>query len=112
MKPGEYMSLDDDVVRWLVELLDELATDYRRLGAPQGAVTVERLEQLRRQLDETIRSHWGGQMLYVPRAAWNNLAQRDEAIRQERANGASQRDTALKYNVSRAQVRRICGELE
>lgn len=103
---------EDDIVQWLVELFDELAMDYRRLGAPQGAVTAEKLEQLRRQLDEEIRTRWGGQRVYVHRARWNNIGERDDAIRQDRAAGASQRDTALKYNVSRAHVRRICGELE
>ncbi len=103
---------EDDFVQWLVELFDELAMDYRRLGAPQGAVTCEQLARLRRQLDEEIRSRWGGQTVYVHRARWTNIAERDDAIRRERAAGESQRDTALKFNVSRAQVRRICGELE
>lgn len=103
---------DDDLVTWLVELFDELAMDYRRLGAPAGAVTAERLAQLRLQLDERIRETWGGQRVWVHRAAWRDRGERDAAIQAERAAKVSLREIAMKYNVSRTQVRRICGEME
>jgi len=102
----------DDMVGWLVELFDELALQYRRSGAPAGAVNTEQLGRLRAELDDRIRSNWGGQLVYIHRAAWNDREQRDTLIRSDRANGISLRDTALKYGVSRTQVRRICGELE
>lgn len=102
----------DDMVAWLVELFDELALQYRRSGAPSGAVDAEQLARLRAQLDEQIRSQWGGQDVYIHRAAWNDRIERDNAIRADRANKVSLRDIALKYGVSRTQVWRICGEAE
>jgi len=102
----------DDVVMWLVELFDELAIQYRRCGAPVGAVDAEQLVRLRAQLDERIRDHLGGQDVYFHRAAWKDRTQRDAAICQERSNKVSLREIALKYGVSRTQARRICGELE
>lgn len=102
----------DDMVGWLVELFDELAMQYRRSGAPAGAVSAEQLGRLRAELDDRIRSNWGGQLVYIHRVAWNDREQRDALIRADRVNGFSQREISLKYNVSRVQVRRICGELD
>lgn len=102
----------DDMVAWLIDLFDELAMQYSRSGAPEGAVSSERLAQLRAQLDESIRAMWGGQQVYIQRARWTDRGERDAAIKADRAAGVSLRDAALKYNVSRTQVRRICGETE
>lgn len=100
----------NDMVAWLIDLFDELAVQYRRCGAPDGAVTAGRLAQLRAELDERIRDMWGGQRVYIQRARWNDRAERDAAIKADRASGVSQRVVALRYGVSRIQVRRICGE--
>lgn len=100
----------EDMVAWLIELFDELTVQYRRYGVPAGAVDAEQLVRLRAQLDEEIRTHWGGQLVYIQRVAWNDRAQRDTSIRADRANRSSLRELALKYGISRTQVRRICDE--
>jgi Mor family transcriptional regulator len=69
-------------------------------------------EQLASQIEEQIRDAYGGERVYIHRAGWFNKAQRDQAIREERARGRSLGWLAARFSLPRSTVRRICGELD
>lgn len=78
-----------------------------RLYVPKTIATGHDLvELIGRQAAETLADHFGGEMLEIPKALLANVALRNVEIKQE-YKYLSQRQLALKYNLTERQVRNI-----
>lgn len=65
-------------------------------------------DQIALQIEEQIRCDFAGERVYIHRAGWFNRDERDQAIRHERAAGASVRQLARRYTLSVSTVQSIC----
>lgn len=105
----------DDFVFWLAELVGKLLSDHdRSLLEQHGLPVVEPVPDRDRvvgSIDQAVRDVWGGAAVYIHRAGWRNIGERDEAIRADRKR-MSLSECAAKYSISRTQIRRICGETD
>jgi hypothetical protein len=78
-----------------------------RLYVPKRVLTGHPLAALiGRKAADTLADYFGGEVLEIPRALSANVAQRNVAIKQEYRQ-LSQRQLALKYNLTERQVRNI-----
>lgn len=104
----------DDFVAWLAEILGRLLSDHDRSLLEQHGLPMPSEPQLPRviaKIDQEVRDVWGGGAVYIHRAAWRDIVERDDAIRADRKR-MSLSECASKYSISRTQIRRICGEID
>ena len=95
-------TLDGDVVGWWRTTLERLVV--------KAGMAADRAAGIGRHWEESVRDTFGGNTVYIHRAAWFDRNQRDAEIRAERANGASTSELAGRYCLSVSYIRRICGE--
>lgn len=105
----------DDIVAWVCELFSRLLSEYEQQlleqhGLPPPEAGTDAAGRLLAEAEDQLRDTWGGQNTYVQRAPWFDKAGRDAAIKADRAapRAMSLGQLALKYGMSKSQVKRIC----
>lgn len=91
------------------ELLADLAARAEALLLAEG-MPEDRARSVAFKLAESVRQHWGGQLVYVPVGKDYEITQRDALIWQQ-FNGHNHEDLAREHRVTLVHVYRIISKM-